>query len=166
MRNYTVICNLFIFFITIDGDCSLLIFWWTNYTVNFAFCVTILVGTPCVKLPNMWHGLHVYYSGTIHKVSRTVFIWVFFGWLWCNNPQGKLTGYILKINVWMNKEKFPRAGFEPVTCRCSTYWANQPYIGGLPILSISLFRGTVRSTMYCPLARDHAQVTIQPGKRQ
>ena len=48
-------------------------------------------------------------------------------------------------------------------------------IGGLPILSTFLTTlfgvgggGAVRShsTMYCPLARDHAQVTIQPGKRQ
>ena len=39
--------------------------------------------------------------------------------------------------------------------------------GGLPILSISLFGGApVKSdeTIYCPWARDHAQVTIQPGK--
>ena len=45
---------------------------------------------------------------------------------------------------WMNKEKLTRAGFEPatcsgLTCRRSTNWAN--YIGGLPILSISLFGG-------------------------
>ena len=43
-----------------------------------------------------------------------------------------------------------------------------------PTLAVSLFRqypcsgAPVRSheTIYCPLARDHAQVTIQPGKRQ
>ena len=32
----------------------------------------------------------------------------------CNKPQGKLTGYILD-KFWLNKEKFIRAGFEPVT---------------------------------------------------
>ena len=46
---------------------------------------------------------------------------------------------------WMDKEKLTRAGFEPatsgLTCRCSTNWANEPYIGGIPILSISLFGG-------------------------
>ena len=44
----------------------------------------------------------------------------------------------------MNKDKLTRAVFEPttsgLTCRRSTNWANLPYIGGLPILSISLFR--------------------------
>ena len=41
----------------------------------------------------------------------------------CNEPQGKLTGYILD-KCWMNKETFTRAGLEPatsgLTCRCST----------------------------------------------
>ena len=38
----------------------------------------------------------------------------------------------------MNKDKFTRAVLEPatsgLTCRCSTNWANKPYIGSLPIL--------------------------------
>ena len=72
---------------------------------------------------------------------------------------------------WMNKEKFTGAGFEPatsgLTCRRSTNWANLPYIGGLPYFVNIFVRGArVRSheTIYCPLARDHAQVTIQLEK--
>ena len=42
----------------------------------------------------------------------------------CNEPQGKLTGYIFLDKFWMNKDKFTKAGFEPatsgLTCRCST----------------------------------------------
>ena len=42
----------------------------------------------------------------------------------------------------MNQKNGIWVGFEPVTsgftCRHSTNWANLPYIGGLPILSISL----------------------------
>ena len=48
-------------------------------------------------------------------------------------------------NFELNKEKMTRAGFEPMTSRLScmgptnrTIW---PHVGGLPILSISLFRG-------------------------
>ena len=52
----------------------------------------------------------------------------------------------------MNKDKFTRAGLEPatswLTCRGSTNY-------GAPVRS--------HETIYCPLARDHAQVTIQPG---
>ena len=37
------------------------------------------------------------------------------------------------IKFWMNKEKLTRMGFEPATSGLMVY------IGGLPILSISLF---------------------------
>ena len=60
----------------------------------------------------------------------------------------------------MNKEKFTRAGFEPVTsgltCRRSTNRANLPYIGGLPILSMSLFGGRQSEVM-------KPYTALQPG---
>ena len=73
----------------------------------------------------------------------------------------------------MNKEKLTRAGLEPATS------GDVPVLYQLheltsPTLAVSLFcqylcsGAPVRShtTTYCPLARDHAQVTIQPEKRQ
>ena len=72
----------------------------------------------------------------------------------------------------MNKEKLAGAGLEPatsgLTCRGSTTEIS------IPTLAVSLFcqylcsGAPVRNheTIYCPLARDHAQVTIQPGNRQ
>ena len=49
------------------------------------------------------------------------------------------TKYIYLCKFFMNKDKFTGAGLEPatsgLTCRGSTNWA----IGGLPILSMSLF---------------------------
>ena len=49
------------------------------------------------------------------------------------------------IFLWINKGKGTTAGFEPttsgLTCRRSTNWAKYPYVGGLPILSISLLGG-------------------------
>ena len=79
------------------------------------------------------------------------------------------------IYIWMNKEKLTRAGLEPatsgLTCRGSTNWVilalhwRSPYfvnifvrVRGAPVRS--------HETIYCPFARDHAHVTIQPGKRQ
>ena len=52
---------------------------------------------------------------------------------------------------WMNNEKLTRAGFEPATSRLkyrrSTNWSISPYIGGFPILSISLFGGCQSEVM-------------------
>ena len=76
----------------------------------------------------------------------------------------------------MNKEKITRAGhpLEPatsgLTCLGSTNWAGL----SSPTLAVSLFcqylcsGAPVKSheTIYCPLARDHAQVTIQPEIRE
>ncbi len=49
----------------------------------------------------------------------------------------------IKVNFGVNKEKMTEARFEPatigLTCRRSTNWAIQPYVDGLPNLSISLF---------------------------
>ena len=60
------------------------------------------------------------------------------------NHKGNWMGTFLE-KFWMDKAKFTRAGLEPATsglmCRRSTNWANSPYIGGVPILSISLFGG-------------------------
>ena len=90
----------------------------------------------------------------------------------CSKPQGKLTGYILD-KFWMNKEKLTRAGLEPATsglsCRRLYQLSYLALHGWSPYIVIIFVRGVpVRSheTIYCPLARDHAKVTIQPGKRQ
>ena len=71
----------------------------------------------------------------------------------------------------MNKVKFTGAGLEPATPN----WRAGALPTELysPTLAVSLFfqylcsGASVRSygTIYCPLARDHAQVTMQPGKR-
>ena len=55
----------------------------------------------------------------------------------------------------MNEEKFTWAGLEPATsglmCQGSTNWAIQPYIGGLHILSISLFGGASQTVWLASL---------------
>ena len=77
------------------------------------------------KLTKLWYH-HIQFIFTFHVVFNRKIKW--------------------KISkLWMNKEKLTRAGFEPATSgltrRRSTNWANEPYIGGFPILSISLFGG-------------------------
>ncbi len=55
------------------------------------------------------------------------------------------------LNLRLHKEQFTRAGLEHRTsrlpCRRSTNWAIYPYIGSLPILSVSLFRGASQKPM-------------------
>ena len=73
------------------------------------------------------------------------------------------SNYCYYDEVWMNKEKFTRAGFEPATSGLTC-----------PILAVSLFCQYLCSgvpdrsheTICCPSARDDAKVMIQPGKRQ
>ena len=78
------------------------------------------------------HRHHVLQRLLKHSVGHTVEALYFS----CNKPQGKLTGYTLD-KVWMNKDKFTRAGFElatsGLTCQRSTklsyparYWRS-PY---------------------------------------
>ena len=67
----------------------------------------------------------------------------------------------------MNKEKFTRAGFEPVTSglTCRRFLAVslfcQYLCSGAPVRSHETIY-----IMYYPLARDHAKVMIQPNKYQ
>ena len=72
-----------------------------------------------------------------------------------------VTSTVYQTDLGLNKEELTRAGFEPttsaITCRCSLNWAISPYVGGLPILSLSFFKVPVRSraTINCFVTRDH-----------
>ena len=69
--------------------------------------------------------------------------------------------YAANIYLGLNKGNLTRAGFEPTTyglrCRSSTK------VGGLPILSICLFRGASQKQYTVPcdccVSRDHTQVS-------
>ncbi len=80
---------------------------------------------------------------------------------------------LLLCDFGLNKETFlTRAGFEPktsgLTSQRPTNLAISPYVGGLPILSMSLFGMSVkkRTTINCRVARDHNQVyDLEAGAR-
>ena len=57
------------------------------------------------------------------------------------------------------KLKWEEGGGEEISFKIfvSSYFVNI-FVRGAPVRS--------HETIYCPLARDHAQVTIQPGNRQ
>ena len=96
-------------------------------------------------------------------------------YLSCNEPQGKLTAWVhFLINFgWTKKNLLEqdlnlrppdwRAGALPTELTCPILYWRSPYF-----VNIFVRGAPVRSheTIYCPLARDHAQVTIQPGKMQ
>ena len=139
---------------------SFMIQWNELKPSQVGFCTSLLILITCWSIyRHVTNGVVNLYKRTPPQILQNPLMGTFGGKSALVLSQGKLTGCLFWINFgWTKKNWLERdMNLRPPHWRAVAL----PTELTSPVLAVSLVRS--HETMYCPLARDHAQVTIQPN---